>query len=296
MSQMLCAFQFIKKSLLELHPGLEEVSEDAAMAEEWIQNFSIFLEFVYSSRAGADLATEEDTKVSNFLEETNYWFVVGDPIPSISWELYGSIPILLTCLSAGTPPSKQVGVKHSHPSELINVHTLDDYIWCEPCISSKTKCTPLVGTWPPYPCARCVKTGRECVCDPATCSWHNRSAMPSLGLPLALEEPSASAFFGIGKELSSVALASVVTHWQAASGKPPAKWVCSLSLKEKVVDVDAPMKTHASLRGKVKVDVGTHMETHASSKRKERAHMDVEDGTVMEVEDGAEVENWEGFT
>ena len=43
MSQILRAFQFAKKSLLELRPGLEEVSEDAAAAEEWIQNFSMFL-------------------------------------------------------------------------------------------------------------------------------------------------------------------------------------------------------------------------------------------------------------
>ncbi|KAH9019213.1 hypothetical protein EDB85DRAFT_2153951 [Lactarius pseudohatsudake] len=418
MSQMLRAFQFAKKSLLELRPGLEEVSEDAAAAEEWIQNFSIFLESVFSSRAGVDLAAEEDTEVSNFLEEVRArllrhasaaWVnhsprvVAGheerllnchsyttlnkpspsdgpstsvaqpglslvtpspfppsagnslEPSPSGSpglglTNLFSHVmpnsPTLLSAavaaspsdvfplpysLSAGTPPLKQAGVKRGRPLELIDVRTLDDYVRCEPCISSKTKCAPLVGTGPPYPCARCVKTGRECVRDPATRSRHNGSAMPALGLPPALEELSTGAFFGMGEELSGVALASVVTHWRgelvrslaasaaltehikfvhyqyslaltpiagppAASGGPPAKRARSSSSKEKVVDVDAPMKTRASSRGKVKVDAGARMETRASSKSKEKARMDVEDGTVTEAEDGAEAENWEGFT
>ncbi|KAH9019221.1 hypothetical protein EDB85DRAFT_2153962 [Lactarius pseudohatsudake] len=390
MSQMLRAFQFAKKSLLELRPGLEEVSEDAAAAEEWIQNFSIFLELVYSSRAGADLAAEEDTEVSNFLEEVrarllrhasaawvnhsprvvagheerllncHSYTTLNKPSPSdgpstsvaqpgsslVTPSPFPPSPTLLSAavaaspsdvfplpysLSAGTPPLKQAGVKRGRPLELIDVRTLDDYVRCEPCISSKTKCAPLVGTVPPYPCARCVKTGRECVRDPATRSRHNGSAMPALGLPPALEEPSTGAFFGMGEELSGVALASVVTHWRgelvrslaasaaltehikfvhyqyslaltsiagppAASGGPPAKRARSSSSKEKVVDVDAPMKTRASSRGKVKVDVGARMETRASSNSKEKARMDVEDGTVTEAEDGAEAENWEGFT
>ncbi|KAH9019228.1 hypothetical protein EDB85DRAFT_2153972 [Lactarius pseudohatsudake] len=495
-SQKIRAFQFAKQSYLALLPGLEQVAEDAAAAEEWIQTFSMLLELVYSSGANAGLPAGEDTEVTNFLGEARArllgyasaaWldhssrFVAGheerlrktlgnglpaifpaydgyvklaecrkqmeagqishpdflryrlnvaihdpadpftcgrpSPVEPVSSTVASPLEPLLTfptydgyaklveyrrqmeagqisrldferhrvdvhlndpanrsvepwaslvdpfplprsagrsvepfraaspglgltpnspaplpySLSAGTPPLKQAGVKRGRPLELIDVRTLDDYVRCEPCISSKTKCAPLVGTGPPYPCARCVKTGRECVRDPATRSRHNGIAMPSLGLPPALEEPSAGAFFGMGEELSGVALASVVTHWRgelvrslaasaaltehikfvhyqyslvitsiggspATSGGPPAKRARSSSSKEKVVDVGAPMKTRASSRGKVKVDAGARMETRASSKSKEKARMDVEDGTVTEAEDGAEAENWEGFT
>ncbi|KAH8976590.1 hypothetical protein EDB83DRAFT_2328069 [Lactarius deliciosus] len=68
-SQKIRAFQFVKQSYLALRPGLEQVAEDAAAAEEWIQTFSMLLELVYSSGANAGLPAGEDIEVTNFLGE-----------------------------------------------------------------------------------------------------------------------------------------------------------------------------------------------------------------------------------
>ncbi|KAH9016700.1 hypothetical protein EDB85DRAFT_1898008 [Lactarius pseudohatsudake] len=87
-SQKIRAFQFAKQSYLALRPELEQVAEDPAAAEEWIQTFSMLLvsvgpssvtrspgsltpdqELVYSSGANAGLPAGEDTEVTNFLGE-----------------------------------------------------------------------------------------------------------------------------------------------------------------------------------------------------------------------------------
>ncbi|KAH9022798.1 hypothetical protein EDB84DRAFT_489010 [Lactarius hengduanensis] len=102
-------------------------------------------------------------------------------------------------------PSRRASFKRGRSPELMN---------CDSCIQSKVKCAPLVGSSPPYPCARCVNAQRDCVRSSTTRRRRKRSAVKPLSATPTLEGPSAATLLGEYGELSGVDLVSTIVYWR----------------------------------------------------------------------------------
>lgn len=191
-------------------------------------------------------------------------------------------------------PSRRASFKRGRSPELMNVSSIDGYTRCDSCIQSKVKCAPLVGSSPPYPCARCVNAQRDCVRSSTTRRRRKRSAVKSLGATPTLEGPSAATLLGEYGELSGVDLVSTIVYWRTELSR-------SIAMRKGLDEqIEFARRQCAAALGNIAVPDSSsggprvkRARTRACSKGKERV-VDVDE--LEEGEDGTGEEEWGGLT